>query len=369
MSIAIDNSLQKIRIRYIAPVHRQIRQFWSWWTGELISMLPKPWRAAIFPRNQCARIEVEQSDLVINSGEPDAVKELGRVCKDPADSSVLKLPVGITEIVLILPPDKVLVKRITLPLAAEENLHEVLSFEMDRQTPFSADQVYYDSMILTRDAGSQTLSVDLVLSPRNTVDELLTRLTDAGLSPDVVSISKPNSAATLPVNLLPVDSQKIKSNATRQLNIFLTVVMLLLLTAAINVPILQKQQLIRELEPQVEQALAAAKKSSEIRQQVQQLVDASIHLERKKRTEPLVVRVFDEITRVLPDHTWINRLDISAREIQLQGQSSSSAALIPLLEKSPLLQEVQFRSPVMRTPTTGEERFHLSAELVRVESE
>jgi general secretion pathway protein L len=169
--------------------------------------------------------------------------------------------------------------------------------------------------------------------------------------------------------LLPVDSQRIKSNTTRQLNIFLTVVMLLLLAATISVPILQKQKLIRELEPQVEQALAAAKKSSEIRQQVQQLVDASSHLERKKRTEPLVVRVFDEITRVLPDHTWINRLDISAREIQLQGQSSSSAALIPLLEKSPLLEEVRFRSPVMRTPTTGEERFHLSAELVRVENE
>ena len=327
-------------------------------------MLPKPWRAAIFPPNQCARIEVEQSDLVIKSGEPDAVKELGRVCKDPTDGSALKLPVGITEMVLILPPDKVLIKRITLPLAAEENLHEVLSFEMDRQTPFSADQVYYDSMVLKRDTGSQTLSIKLVLSPRKAVDELLTRLIDAGLSPDVVSTSEPKSAATLPVNLLPVDGKKTKSSTTRQLNILLAVAMLLLLAAAISIPILQKQQLIRGLEPQVEQALAAAKKSSDIRLQIQQLVDASTHLVRKKRTEPLVVRVFNEITRVLPDHTWINRLDINAQGIQLQGQSSSSAALIPLLEKSPLLQEVQFRSPVMRTPTTGEERFHLSAELV-----
>ena len=367
MNIAMDNSLRNMRIRYVAPVHRMLDDFWSWWTGELISVLPQSWQGALFLRDQCIRAEVEESDLVLTTGDVAPVKELGRVCLKPADSSVPELPTAATPIVLVLPADKVLVKRLTLPLAAEENLREVLSFEMDRQTPFSAEQVYYDSVILKRDTGSQALAIDLVLSPRNAVDDLVARLTDVGLQPDVVSTCKPNIRAVLPVNLLPDARRKSKSSTTRRLNIMLTAITLLLLAAAISNPLLQKQQVIRLLEPQVEQALAESQNGSDLRQQVQQLVDASTHLIGKKRTEPLVIRVFNEITRVLPDDTWINRLDISAQEIQLQGQSSSAAALISLLETSPLLQEVRFRSPVMRTPTTGEERFHVSAVLVREE--
>ena len=80
------------------------------------------------------------------------------------------------------------------------------------------------------------------------------------------------------------------------------------------------------------------------------------------------MRAFDEITRVLPDSTWASRLDIDIGEIQLQGQSSSSAALIQLLEASPLLQNVRFRSPVTGIGNTDQDRFHLSADLVQEQS-
>ena len=38
-----------------------------------------------------------------------------------------------------LGPDEVLVRRVTMPAATEENLRQVLAFEMDRLTPFKAD--------------------------------------------------------------------------------------------------------------------------------------------------------------------------------------------------------------------------------------
>ncbi len=47
-------------------------------------------------------------------------------------------------------------------MATRENLHEVLAFEMDKHTPFSADKVYHDFVIAGRNADKQELSVDLV---------------------------------------------------------------------------------------------------------------------------------------------------------------------------------------------------------------
>ena len=45
-------------------------------------------------------------------------------------------------------------------MAAEENLTQVIAFELDRQTPFRADQVRYDFRIVKRDPVAKLLHVD-----------------------------------------------------------------------------------------------------------------------------------------------------------------------------------------------------------------
>ncbi len=363
MTTAMNMTLQKIRLHYLAPLMRQLGVFWSWWTGELVSMLPQNLQTAMLQRAQRICIAVEGSELLVSSGGIGQNSEPGRIPQGGSDNAGIDLPDTVGETLLLLPADKVLVKSLTLPLAAEENLREVLSFEMDRQTPFTADQVYYDNVVVSRDTGSQTLSVDMVLSPRTFVDELLARLSENGLCPDTVSAYARDSEKLLSVNLLPATRRKRKYNTTRRRNLLLTAVNLLLVAVAISTPLVQKLQVIRALEPQVEQAVAQAKEGNELRQQVERLVAASSYLTSKKQTELTVMQVLNEITALLPDDTWINRVEIGLEEIQLQGQSTSSAALISVLEASPLLQEVRFRSPVMRIPSTGEERFHLSAAL------
>ena len=76
-----------------------------------------------------------------------------------------------------------------------------------------------------------------------------------------------------------------------------------------------------------------------------------------------LLEIMDELTRILPDDTWITRLDMKGSELQIQGQSSSAAAVIPLIESSSILQNPSFRSPVTQAPRSEDERFHLSAEI------
>jgi len=369
MNIAVDQSLQRIRFRYVAPLQRHLESFWSWWIAELIPLLPSNLQSTLSQRNQRDFVELDDDAFIVRRGTISGNRELTRVPLTVAEESDVDSHSGAKETVLLLPADKVLVRSITLPLAAEENLREVLSFEMDRRTPFSADQVYYDCVVTSRNASRKTLLLDLVLAPRKIVDELLDDLSKAGLHADILATRDSSGTAMLPVNLLPQRKRSNNDNVVRRINAALVVLTVLLLITAISLPLLQKRQVLRELEPQLVEAVAQADSANEFRRQLESLVTGSGYLVRKKQNELLILESINELSRILPDHTSINRLDISNAEIQLQGQSSSSAMLISLLESSPALKNVRFRSPVIQIPSTGEERFHLSAEIEQGQSQ
>jgi general secretion pathway protein L len=339
--------------------------FWTWWRAELAAMLPATVRHAVLPRVQRLLLELEGPDLVLRSGSVGAVHEVERIALDAMDDiTVASRPEDVNEIVLCLPKDKALTRALTLPLAAEENLREVLAFEMNRQTPFRADQVYYDYTVLARDSRKATLGVELVLAPRRVLDELLAQLGALGFHPDVVTTRKDSTDQLLAVNLLPEQGRKPTPVTARRVNTLLAVLALLLLISAVFLPIWHKRQVIKTLEPELQAAAQQASEVRRLREEVELLQAGSRFLIEKKQSSLLVVQVMNEITRILPDDTWINRLDISGAEVQLQGQSTAAAALIPLIESSSILRNARFRSPVTQVARSNAERFHLSADIV-----
>jgi len=55
-----------------------------------------------------------------------------------------------------------------------------------------------------------------------------------------------------------------------------------------------------------------------------------------------------ELTELLPNDAWLTLLSADTKGVELTGQASAAAALIPLLENSPRLERVEFSSPVTR---------------------
>ena len=43
-----------------------------------------------------------------------------------------------------MPQEQTIVQQVFLPLAAAENLKQVLEYEIERQLPFKRDEIYYD---------------------------------------------------------------------------------------------------------------------------------------------------------------------------------------------------------------------------------
>jgi len=363
LTFDIDPIRQKVQVQLVAPFLRWFDDFWSWWSSELIPLLPQNLREEILLRNQRMFLTIIGNEVAISHGNSDSVREVSRVRLDHDNSKDLYLPDGVRETVLFLPHDKALVKSLTLPRATEENLREVLAFEMDRQTPFAADQVYYDYSIYQRDVRNQTLTLDLVVSPRNIVDDLLASLSRLGISPDVVTTDDKRSAGKRGVNLLPLHKRPRKPTTWHRVNVAMAGLIAVLLVVAVSFPVLHKKQVIRELRPMLSASTIEAEKSDLLRREVEQFVVGSNFLIKKRQTTLSVLRIINEVTRILPDDTWIDRFDLSGPEIRLQGQSASAAALIPMLESSSILRNAKFRSPIVQNPRTNAERFHLSAEL------
>jgi general secretion pathway protein L len=364
MNLNVQRSLQPLRIRYADPLLGRLRSFWRWWSGELFELLPENMQKAISQRQQKLYVEVDDDKLLMSLGNHAAQREVLRLPVDAPDAEDADIPREVQQTILLLPDDKVLARRIALPAAAEENLREVLGFELDLHTPFEASEVYYDFTIVGRDSARQKLTVDMVYAPRDAVETLVEGATSLGLKTDIVTCRRRDNNNLQPVNLLPQEMRRARRIDVRSINLVLTALLAVLLVAAITIPLVQKNRAIEAMEAQVQTAAAAAREGSQLRQNLEKMADASRFLVEKKATAVMAVELIDEVSRILPDHTWITRLNLSETELQLQGQSSSSASLIAAIESSPHFENVRFPSPVVQIQGTNNDRFHIAASIV-----
>ncbi len=120
-------------------------------------------------------------------------------------------------------------------------------------------------------------------------------------------------------------------------------------------------QYIELLEPELSIYEKKAAETAKLREQVEIAMEQALFLGEKKNASILMLEVLDELTDIVPDDTWINQLEIKNNELNIHGQSISSAALLPIIESSQLLSNAQFRSPVTQNRQSNTERFHLSA--------
>ena len=64
--------------------------------------------------------------------------------------------------------------------------------------------------------------------------------------------------------------------------------------------------------------------------------------------EPSKVEILRELAQVLPDTVWIWNLKYTGKEIEISGFADSASDLIPLLDKSPFFEKVEFVGPLTK---------------------
>jgi Tfp pilus assembly protein PilN len=150
------------------------------------------------------------------------------------------------------------------------------------------------------------------------------------------------------LNLLPFEMRKKVREIGRPLLVALTsLVLLLTLTWGGGIFIRYRNELntvnaeIRKRRPEVEALEKLQKQKDDRRKEMAEL-------DQIRLGEVSKVEVLEELTRVLPETTWIWNLKYNGKEIELSGFADSASDLIPLLDKSPLFEKVEFMAPVTK---------------------
>jgi general secretion pathway protein L len=114
---------------------------------------------------------------------------------------------------------------------------------------------------------------------------------------------------------------------------------------------------------------AATRKIAEgaaaLRKEIEALREEQNFLLDRKRHSPTLTIVISDLTRILPDDTWLTELQVVGNEVQLSGVTASASGLVGILEQSGVVRNTAFRSPVTRDPASGRERFGIAAQLHR----
>lgn len=78
-----------------------------------------------------------------------------------------------------------------------------------------------------------------------------------------------------------------------------------------------------------------------------------------------VLRVLDELSKIVPSNAYFSNLRYKSGALEIQGSAENASSLIPLLERSPLFENVGFNAPSNRG-RDNRETFSLKADYERV---
>jgi general secretion pathway protein L len=341
-----------------------VREFFVWWFEQLADLLPQGLRRSALAASDAVVI----SPIGILGRSIDAVAislrrhgretPLGRFGLGAADLAELPRVAGRTT-VLRLDEQDVLGKSVSLPLAAERDLGQVLAFEMDRETPFSAEDLYWNHRIETVDRQGGRISVRLVLTPKAGLSGLLAALGQAGLHPTRAEIADgPDAGSFLP---LDGDGGRADRPSSRLLWPLAACCAVLGLATA-SIPFVRQEIALASLDREIALARAGATEADGLRQEIERLSGSAdfIESEREKAGRPLVVLA--AATRVLPDDTYLTEMELRQRKVTLTGRSAAAARLI-----GPLAADGTFRNPGFAAPVTRLEALH--SELFTINAE
>lgn len=361
----LDRQMARVRVAYATS---PLARFFDWWWGQLRPLLPAKVQSWLSESRDevLVTLSAERVDLVWSGRSARAPASLERAVEPDLLKRDLASYLSGTEeppaIVLTLPPGRVLRRTLSLPAAAEQNLRQVLAFEMDRQTPFKADQVHYDHRILARDPATRQIRVEMAAVPRASVDADAAAMADIGVALSGVDIAPIGSDRRPGFNLLPAERRARQRDVWLLANVGLVALCVLLLLMAMALSVSNRSKALEALRETVDRERVEAKAVADLRSELRGAVEGANFLAEKKRAQPVVSDLMLDLTRRLPPDTWLQRFSLTGRQIQLQGQADEAASLIRVLQQSQMLRGPAIQGAVTPDARTNKEQFLIQAD-------
>lgn len=344
--------------------------FWRWWGQALASWLPARVRALLELDGRRLLLRHGRGELRMALERSGQARELARLPWHPAGAAEADaapmdlLPPQVASLPrwLVLPADAALRRTLVLPAAAGDRLREVLGFEIDRQTPFTAAGACFDARVTGRRADGQ-LEVELVVVPRAAFEAALAPFggEDAGLAGVDLDDA---GGEPLGVNLLPNASRHRRADPWRRWNLALAALAVLAVASAMWMMLENRRAAADAFEQRSQQRIAQARQASGQRQRVADHIEGMRYLAERRAERPAMIDILDELSRRLPDNTYLESLAVESDRLLLIGLSTEASALVKQMEGSDLWRSPALTGALQPDPRSRRDRFTLVAELV-----
>jgi general secretion pathway protein L len=349
----------------IGSVPGMVPDFLAWWFGQLADLLPQRLRRSaptaadatvITPIGAVGHgIEAVMVGVRRNGRETP----LGQFAVSASGLAELPRSAG-KPVVLRLGEADVLGKSVVLPLAAEREIDQALAFEMDRETPFAAEELYWNHRIVGVDRQSGRLSLRVLLVPRANLARLVDLLAQAGIAPVRAEIADgPDAGFWLPLDGIGHPADRGASRLIKPVAICCAA----LVVAAIVTPFVRQSIATASLDRTLAAGRKAAAEADSLRQEVARLSGSAdlVEKEREKFGQPLAVLA--AVTRVLPDDTYLTEMELQQRKLTMSGRSAAAARLIGAVSADGEFRNPAFAAPVTRIEALRQEIFSIIAEV------
>ena len=358
---AWQSNLRQLTV-YLTPFNGV---FWQWWQHALLAWLPPRWRRQLGFTNTRILLLLRADGLAVIRQHEDVITPL-TVAPWPIspDELTALLPQMVRSLprYWLLPSAQVLRCSLRLPAAAANQLYQVTRFEIDRQTPFQADQVYHDAVIVERHVDNH-LDVKLAVVPRHCVDGpegIVPEWRSALAGIDVLEQERP-----LGINLLPPAKRLTVRDPFARWTLCLIGVALALVGLAGGLFIANRHTAADQLRAQIAADSQRVRHLAAEREQLIDLIDGARFFVQQRNRHPPAVALWSALTQRLPMNTYLEKFSLEGEQIQLIGMSHEAAALIRRLEGEPMWQKPTLTGVLQSDAGQGLDRFTITIGLTQ----
>jgi general secretion pathway protein L len=342
---------------------------WRWWLSEFLTLLPRAYLKRLVssrltllvrPSDAITEIAVLASDrrlLQEAIAYPDASEEARSRLRHAIDAATRGKSF---DVIGVIPESQSLARPLTLPLAAKAHLEEAVRYQIERISPFKADNTLYDIKQLESDRAADELRLKLTIVSRDSVTELEERSANFGFRIDHFAIEAADGGA---LETLAFKSQSA-SRAKGPLETMALLAAASILTASLLiVPIFSKWKGAEALEKEISIFKPKAEQVLKLRSEREKVIALRAQVIGLKRAALPPVAVLTKLSELLDDQTFLFDMRMEGAAVTISGLSSDASKLAQRLGTIEAFKSVKFSGPVLRDPQSARDRFTLILEM------
>lgn len=264
-----------------------------------------------------------------------------------------------------LQPSRFIFRPLELPRRAGEFLGGIVRAQLDRLTPWSAEDAAF-GWSRASEIANDRIVVTVAAAARSSVVPFAKAL--SGLGADTIVVTTLAQSEQNDTVAIKVFEQKgraaLEIQRLRRVLVGVLLVAILAAAAAFATDDIIGASL-QARQDDVAHRIAVDQES--LRARIGGGHDSAVaDLERRKQQTASSVIVLEALSRIFPDDTYVTELRIVDNKMQVVGITRDAPSLIRLIAQSPYFAQASFFAPTTRSPSQPGENFHIEAQILSV---